>query len=200
MQALAIAQKNMLATTERRVEAVEREQKAALNRFLADVEKRAYRIAYLGTSQREEALDIVQDAMFGFARRYVNKPQEQWPPLFYKVLNSRLYDWYRRNAVRRRWMTLTGRVDDNDRDPVESAPDVDGRDPSGMLVGSETADALDVAVAALPQRQRQAFLLRTWEGFSVAETSVAMGCGQGSVKTHLSRAMSALRKTMTEHR
>jgi len=166
----------------------------SLNRFLKSVEKRAYHMALMGTSHREDALDVVQDAMLRFARAYARKPAAQWPPLFYKVLNSRLTDWYRRRAVRRRWGGWLSPVGpDGKGDAMANVPDPVAMDPERELQSNELGSALRSALNRLPIRQRQAFLLRTWEGFSVAETATAMGCGQGSVKTHLSRAMASMR-------
>lgn len=172
----------------------------ALDEFLKHVERRALRMAELATSNRDEALDLVQDAMFGFVRHYAGKPQADWAPLFYRVLDSRLNDWHRRRQVRGRWLaTWLHGGDDDETDAVAQAPDVNDPGPLLRLAGSEAAQALDAALAALPLRQRQAFLLRVWEGFDVAATARAMRCSDGSVKTHLSRALAALRRALEEY-
>lgn len=172
----------------------------ALEEFLGNTQRRALRMAELATGSRDEALDLVQDAMFGFVRHYGAKPQAEWAPLFYRVLDSRLNDWHRRRHVRGRWLTtwLQGGEDD-EVDGIAQAPDANDPGPLSRLAGSEAAHALDAALAALPLRQRQAFLLRVWEGFDVATTARAMRCSDGSVKTHLSRALAALRRTLEDY-
>lgn len=165
--------------------------------FLASVEKRAFQMARMATGHREEAFDIVQDAMLGWVRRYRHKPEALWKPLFYRVLGSRISDWRRRRRVRDRFRTWFGRGsrngDDIDGDPIERLPDPAAADPADRLVVDHAARALETALGTLPLRQRQAFLLRAWEGLSVRETAQAMQCSQGSVKTHYARALAALR-------
>jgi RNA polymerase sigma-70 factor (ECF subfamily) len=173
----------------------------ALDTFLKTVERRALRMAELATGQRDEALDLVQDAMFGFVRHYAQKPAAEWAPLFYRVLDSRLNDWHRRRQVRSRWLAVFTRDPDADdeADEIAQAPDLTEPGPLLRLSGGEAARDLDAALRRLPLRQRQAFLLRVWEGLDVAETALAMGCSEGSVKTHLSRALNALRQALEDH-
>jgi RNA polymerase sigma-70 factor (ECF subfamily) len=172
----------------------------SLDRFLRTVERRALRMAEFAAGSREEALDLVQDAMFGFVRHYADKPEAEWAPLFYRVLDSRLNDWHRRRQVRTRWLDALVRPGDDDaQDPLAQVADTDDPGPLLRLAGSQAATALDAALTALPLRQRQAFLLRVWEGFDVATTAATMRCSEGSVKTHLSRALSALRRRLEEH-
>lgn len=167
---------------------------AALDRFLKEVERRALRMAELGTGHREDALEIVQDAMLGFVRRYADKPAADWAPLFYRVLDSRLLDFHRRNTVRRRWrLWLSPADEDGDGDPLAQVADPVEPGPDRRCADGELRVRLDAALRALPLRQRQAFLLRIWEGLDVADTATAMRCSDGSVKTHLSRALAALR-------
>jgi RNA polymerase sigma-70 factor (ECF subfamily) len=171
----------------------------ALDEFLKAIERRALRMAELATASRDEALDLVQDAMFGFVRHYADKPAVDWTPLFYRVLDNRINDWYRRRQVRSRWIGAFLRDPDNDADDqLEQAPDSADPGPLLRLAGSQAALALDAALRALPHRQRQAFLLRLWEGLDVAGTAAAMRCSEGSVKTHLSRALTALRRALEE--
>lgn len=171
-----------------------------LDQFLKSVERRALRMAELATGNRDEALDLVQDAMFGFARHYAGKPAADWAPLFYRVLDSRLNDWHRRRSVRSRWLAVWTRNDDDDEhDEIAQAPDTNDPGPVLRLAGNEAAQALDAALANLPLRQRQAFLLRVWEGFDVAATASTMRCSEGSVKTHLSRALAALRRALEDY-
>lgn len=183
-----------------RVEAVDTNQRA-LDTFLRGVERRALRMAELACGNRDDALDIVQDAMCSFVKNYSSKPQTDWAPLFHRVLDSRLNDFHRRRNVRGRWLAVFDRKRDDDDvfDPVEQAEDAQEPGPLLRLAGSEAGKALDAALKTLPLRQRQAFLLRMWEGFDVATTAQVMVCSEGSVKTHLSRALSALRRELEDH-
>ena len=177
------------------------QQEQQLNRFLAGVERRALRIAEFGVRDRDEALDLVQDAMIKLVRNYGDRNSDEWTPLFYRILQNGVRDWHRRQAVRNRVMVWFGRGkrDDEDYDIVASAPDPIGRSPDEELQNSEAMDSLENAVHALPPRQREAFMLRTFEGLDVAGTAAAMGCSQGSVKTHYSRAIHSLRGSLREH-
>lgn len=179
--------------------ALQKEQQ--LNRFLAEVERRALRIAEIGVRDRDEALDLVQDAMIKLARKYADRSSDEWPPLFYRILQNGVRDWHRRQAVRNRvmaWFPRSSR-DDETYDAVAAAPDPAGRSPDEQLANDEAMSSLELAVGALPARQREAFMLRTFEGLDVADTAAAMGCSQGSVKTHYSRAIHSLRATLEEH-
>jgi RNA polymerase sigma-70 factor (ECF subfamily) len=170
----------------------------SLNRFLAGAERRALVIAELSTRNREEALDLVQDAMLAFVRRYTHKPQDQWPPLFHRVLQNRIRDWARRTRVRRRWRVClqpdSGPADT--ADPIQTLPDPRGVLPEDAADRQAAMQALLRAIGDLPERQRQAVLLRIWEGLDVAATALAMGCSGGSVKTHLSRGLARLRERL----
>jgi len=171
-----------------------------LDQFLKSVERRALRMAEFATGNRDEALDLVQDAMFGFVRHYAAKPVPDWAPLFYRVLDSRLNDWHRRRSVRGRWLAAWNRdADDGANDAIAQAPDANDPGPLSRLAGGQAAQALESALRRLPLRQRQTFLLRVWEGFDVATTASTMRCSQGSVKTHLSRALAALRRELEDH-
>jgi len=177
------------------------QQEQQLNRFLAEVERRALRIAEIGVRDRDDALDLVQDAMIKLVRKYGDRSSAEWTPLFYRILQNSVRDWHRRQAVRNRVMVWFGRgcSDDDEYDAVAAAPDPIGRSPDEELQNSEAMDSLELAVGNLPARQREAFMLRTFEGLDVAGTAVAMGCSEGSVKTHYSRAIHSLRETLGEH-
>jgi RNA polymerase sigma-70 factor (ECF subfamily) len=180
------------------VQALQRE--TEFNRFFADVEKRALRIAEISIRDRDEALDLVQDAMIRLARSYSDRPEDEWTPLFYRILQNRIRDWQRKQVVRNRVMVWFGRGnEENDYDPVASAPDPGGRTPDESLESAEAMATLESAIGELPARQREAFMLRTFEGLDVAATATAMGCSEGSVKTHYSRAVHSLRETLGEH-
>lgn len=180
------------------VDTLQRE--ARLNRFFAGVEKRALRIAEISIRDRDEALDLVQDAMIKLARKYADRPDEEWTPLFYRILQNRIRDWQRRLTVRNRVMVFFGGSrEDEDFDPIQAAPDLAGRSPDQELQSDEAMESLERALGQLPARQREAFMLRTFEGLNVKNTAAAMGCGEGSVKTHYSRAVHSLRDTLGEH-
>lgn len=169
-----------------------------LDGFLRDVERRALVIAELATRDREEALDIVQDSMLAFVDRYANHDADEWAPLFHRVLQNRIRDWHRRQQVRRRWRVWLNRDDEDEVDPLETAPDPRARTPEQEVALAAAGDALLAALESLPARQQQAFLLRIWEGLDVAETARAMGCSEGSVKTHYFRAVHALKGRLGE--
>lgn len=175
------------------------ESRARLEHFLAGVERRALRMAQFATSNRDEALDIVQDAMLALARNYGARAPDEWGPLFQRILQSRIRDWYRRRHTQHRWLAWLRTNDDDDEDPLAALPDPDARRPEEQLGHTRAGVALEAALGALPLRQQQAFLLRTWEGLDVAATAAAMGCSQGSVKTHYSRAVHTLRAQLEDH-
>lgn len=171
-----------------------------LNQFLAGVERRALRIAEIATRDRDEALDLVQDAMIKLVNNYARRDEAEWMPLFYRILQNGTRDWHRRQKVRRRVMVWFGRdAEDDERDPIAQAPDPAGRTPDEQLQSGETMQRLERAVRELPARQREAFMLRTFEGLDVAGTAVAMACSEGSVKTHYSRAVHTLRENLGDY-
>jgi RNA polymerase sigma-70 factor (ECF subfamily) len=171
---------------------------ASLDEFLAGVERRAFRLAELALGQREDALDAVQDSMIKLMQ-YRHRPAEEWPPLFWSILRRQLTDRHRRNAVRQRVLGFFGRSDDARESVIEAWPDPHA-DPARRFADQSAWQALGRALRALPARQRECFLLRELQGLSVAETAAAMGCSDGSVKTHLSRAIGALRAHMEDWR
>jgi RNA polymerase sigma-70 factor (ECF subfamily) len=181
--------------------AVSRPVAATIEAFLASVERRAWRVAEIALHDSDEALDAVQDAMLRLVRHYSGKPAEEWPPLFWGILRRRITDLQRRRTVRNRILVWTGRAtnEDDEELPAWEAPDI-GPDPSRALASRQAHAAMSAAVRALPRRQQQAFLLRVLEGLNVADTAKAMGCSAGSVKTHLSRAMDALRSKLEDWR
>jgi RNA polymerase sigma-70 factor (ECF subfamily) len=165
----------------------------ALEQFLSSVEKRAFKIAQLGLRNDDDALDAVQDAMMKLVQSYASRRAEEWPPLFYRILTNGIRDMQRRRTVRGRIMAwLPVRVDEDDADPIAEAPSPDAG-PARRLELDEAIGALETAIAELPRRQQQAFLLRNFEGLDVSETASAMGCSEGSVKTHYFRALETLR-------
>src|SRR3984885_14637448 len=184
----------------------------ALNQFLAGVELKAFKIAQAALRHEDDALDAVQDAMLQLARAYADRPAEEWRPLFYRILENRIRDMQRRRTVRGRviaWLPFRGDDEDEEPDPIAQAPSPEpqplprlelhgamgaqegalGDAPRGKparrrLELEEAMVALARALGELPRRQQQAFMLRTPEGLDVAQTAPAIGCSEGSVKTH----------------
>ena len=175
------------------------EQIADLDGFLRQVEASAFRIALISVRDTDEALDIVQDTMMRFAARYATRPSAEWRPLFFRILKNRIRDWARRRAVRQRVMSFFSGQQTDDPDPVAAAPGPRSDDPSVEAEGDEAMLALEAALRQLSQRQREVFMLRNFENLDVAETAVAMGVSDGSVKTHYSRAVARLRELLGEH-
>jgi RNA polymerase sigma-70 factor (ECF subfamily) len=174
--------------------------RAEIEAFLRDVEARAYRIALVHIRDRDEALDIVQDAMIRLVQRYSNRPSDEWAPLFYRILQNRIRDVQRRRAVRSRVLSFFGgTASEEEHDPLVEAPAPRGENPLEQVTSDDAMRALERALNALPQRQREAFTLRNFEGLDVAQTALAMSCTEGSVKTHYSRAVHRLRVVLSEH-
>ena len=172
-----------------------------LSGFLAEVERRAFKQAMFAVRNEESALDIVQDSMLKLSERYGDRPTEELPLLFQRILQNTIRDYYRRQKVRSTWTTLLstlggGEGGDEDSDPLETllaegaedSPDT----PHGRLLQTQVIAIIEQEVGKLPLRQRQAFLMRYWEDMDIAETAFAMGCSEGSVKTHCSRATHTL--------
>jgi RNA polymerase sigma-70 factor (ECF subfamily) len=176
------------------------EQQHSLDRFLAGVEKRAFRMAVLATSNQDEAFDIVQDAMLKLVENYSEKAETELAPLFFCILQSRIKDWYRRSSVRNRFRSWLGSDDEDDEvDALDQLEDTNARSPDDILAARGGIAALDAALKLLPLRQQQVFLLRAWEGLDVKQTAKAMQCAEGSVKTHYSRALATLRGKLGDH-
>lgn len=169
-----------------------------LAQFLAEVERRAFKQAVFAVRDEHLALDLVQDAMLRLAEKYAQKPAAELPLLFQRILQNAIRDHYRRQKVRSLWTTLLsslqGRDGDEERDPLDTLEVEQGRTlrPAEQLERSQVLALIEQGLESLPARQREAFLLRYWEELDVSETARAMGCSQGSVKTHCSRATHAL--------
>ena len=173
----------------------------SLDAFLAQVERRAFRLAEMSLGHREDAMDAVQDAMLRLVRNYRDKPAQEWTPLFWGILRRRIVDLQRRRKVRSivvGWLG-GGRDDDGDELPAWEPAD-NGPGPLDRLQDAQSYEDMAAAVRKLPRRQQEAFMLRVLEGLDVAETAQAMGCSEGSVKTHLSRAMHNLRDQLEDWR
>ena len=161
--------------------------------FLAGIEARAFRIASIALANEADALDAVQEAMIRLARRYGGRPEADWAPLFHRILTNSIRDSLRRRRVRSRWVMPFGA----DSSGEDASPWPETIDPDGdALAGMEAEEAWRVlaeGLRALPDRQREAFVLRALEGLDVVHCAEAMGCSEGSVKTHYFRAVQALR-------
>jgi RNA polymerase sigma-70 factor (ECF subfamily) len=172
-----------------------------LDRFLAEIERRAFRMAQVALRDADDAMDVVQDAMLKLARNYASKPSAEWRPLFYRILENGIRDLQRRRTVRNRFMAwLPASKEDPDQeaqDPLENVADGGAGAPE-LLMRDQAMVKLEASLRGLPARQREAFMLRNFEGLDVADTARAMGCSQGSVKTHYSRAVHALREQLGE--
>lgn len=173
-----------------------------LSDFLKSIERRAFKRTVFAVRDDDAALDVVQDAMIRLSEKYADRPAAELPLLFQRILSNATMDWFRRQKVRNSVLVNMSEFepagDDGDFDLLEMLESVDG-----ALGAESAADSVGRAqilllieeqVAQLPTRQREAFLLRYWEELDVAETAAVMGCSEGSVKTHCSRAVHALAK------
>jgi RNA polymerase sigma-70 factor (ECF subfamily) len=179
-----------------------------LEDFLGATERRAFKQAFYAVRNEEVALDLVQDAMTRLVERYADRPREELPPLFQRILQNVIYDHFRREKVRKLWGTLVSSFVPADAEPGDESDPLDFIEAEPGTGAGESADStaerqqllgiIEDEIARLPDRQREAFLLRYWEEFDVAETAALMGCSEGSVKTHCSRATRALARALRE--
>ncbi len=167
------------------------------------MERRAYKHALFAVRDQHAALDIVQDAMLKLAEKYGGKPAEAFPLLFQRILQNTIRDYYRRQKVRHAWMTLFSVFQgkhEEEFDPLDILEDKDNNTapsvPDDSLQQKQTMQLVEQALTNLPARQREAFLLRYWEGLDTSEAAAVMGCTEGSVKTHCSRATHALAEAL----
>ena len=175
-----------------------------LTDFLKSVEKRAWKRAVYAVRDEDAALDIVQDAMIRLAEKYADRPPAELPLLFQRIVSNATMDWFRRqkvrNAVVRNFSEFEGPGEDADFDLLETLQSLgssaETESAADSVSRAQILQSIDEEVARLPARQREAFLLRYWEDLDVAETAASMGCSQGSVKTHCSRAVHALAKAL----
>lgn len=171
-----------------------------IDRFLASVERKAFRMAEIATGNADDALDIVQETMMALVKNYADRSEQEWSALFQRILQSKIYDHHRKHSVRERvrgWLSLAKNDDDcEEGDPLQQAADPVDTNPLKAVKSEQATEQLIRALRLLPLRQRQAFMLRAWEGLSSKETAMAMQCSEGSVKTHYSRAMASLRQQL----
>ena len=178
-----------------------------LSDFLAQVERRAFKQTAYAVRDDHAALDIVQDAMMKLAEKYATRPISEFPMLFQRILQNTMRDYWRRQKVRNIWTTLLSSFsvigdDGEESDPLETIGSANGdilNEPSAQLEQRQTMALIEDALSKLPTRQREAFVMRYWEDMDVAETAAAMGCSQGSVKTHCSRAVRTMATTLEKH-
>lgn len=168
--------------------------------FLKSIERHAFRIALFSCSNQDDALDLVQDAMCKFVEKYADKPEGERKALFYKILQNKIRDFYRKESVRSRWRIWLGGYSESDNaEPLEQLADPEGQTPERETGNRQIFDHLQRELKNLSLKQQQIFLLRAWEGLSVRETAVAMSCSEGTVKTHYFRATEHLRKKLGDH-
>ena len=174
---------------------------ARLNNFLQGIEQRAFITARLATQHEDEALDIVQDAMYKLVEKYAYRSETEWGALFHTILHSRINDWHRRQQVRNRWQVWFKTNEDEDDAPVleEQVAQTLFAEPEAASLQAELNEVLYNAIGKLPLRQQQVVLLRLWEGYDIAATARIMQCAEGSVKTHLSRALANLRDLLGDY-
>ncbi|WP_461482680.1 RNA polymerase sigma factor, partial [Porticoccus sp.] len=168
-------------------------------------ERRAYGMALTALGDREDALDVVQEAMTQLVVSYADRPDGQWRPLFYRILQNKITDLQRRKTLQGRfrgWLSRFRNSEDGmetEEDPLDAVPGPLNTAPHQQHELGRQMLVLKEALLALPARQQQAFMLRCWEGLDTAETATAMKCSEGSVKTHYSRAIHSLRETLGDH-
>jgi RNA polymerase sigma-70 factor (ECF subfamily) len=171
-----------------------------LDAFLASVEQRAYRTALFTTKKSQDALDIVQDAMMQLVQYYRNKAAQDWPLLFHRILQNRIMDWHRSQQKQKRFFWQSTANDTDDENATDEILQIAAEDhewnPAELISRAQNVERVIKAVDALPLRQRQAFLLRAWEGFDVEQTAQVMECTAGSVKTHYFRAVQRLQELL----
>lgn len=175
-----------------------------LSAFLTGVERRAFKQVMFTVRNEAAALDIVQDAMLKLAEHYSERPENELPLLFTRILQNATHDYFRRLKLQTTWFTLFSSLtpaDEPDADPLETLEALEGSEKAesaaDKLERNQVVAAIEEEISKLPTRQREAFILRYWEEFDVAETAAAMGCSEGSIKTHCSRAVHTLSKALS---
>lgn len=168
----------------------------SLNTFLASVEHDAYRLALAACHDANDAVDLVQDAMLTLVKKYRNHPESEWAPLFHRILQNRIRDWFRRQTVQHTLLRWTGLGDT--REQIEQIESPACNNPETSASTDEALATIESAIRHLPYRQQQVFLLRSWKEWSVLETAHAMSISPSSVKTHHARALATLRTLLSE--
>lgn len=187
----------MITTTIKQIPIESMDNTAQLNQFFIAHEKKAYAIAFMSLKNQEDALDVVQDVMIKFVQKYSNKEESCWQALFYRMINNRVTDFHRANTKKKSLFSFLTNQDE--QETVIDIEDTQQIDIVNQINNEMTISHLQAALNDLPTRQLQSFMCRIWEGLSVAETAQSMKCSQGSVKTHLFRALSHLRSKVNTH-
>jgi RNA polymerase sigma-70 factor (ECF subfamily) len=161
-----------------------------LNRFFIEHEKKAYTLAFMSLKNQDDALDVLQDVMIKFVEKYKHKQYQVWAPLFYRMVQNRITDFHRKKTQKNKYFSFFSNEDENHIENIadENLPTIISMIDSHMKINN-----LQNALETLSTRQLQAFMCRIWEGLSVSQTAQSMKCSQGSVKTHLFRAVKQLK-------
>lgn len=170
-----------------------------LDEFFIQQQQQAYKMAYVLTSNRDDALELVQDSMLKLVQSYAHKPAEEWTLLFYRILQNRIRDFHRRQGIRQLFHAfLPASEDKTEHEPIQIA-DSQQNQPDNELQQTHTLTQISAALKTLPLRQQQTFLLRAWQEFSTREAAFALSISEGSIKTHYSRAVAQLRHLLKEN-
>ena len=164
-----------------------------LNDFFITHEKKAFSIAFISLKNHDDALDVVQDVMVKFVEKYKHKKCDTWTSIFYRMIQNRITDFHRKNTQQKKYFKLFYLEDSNEIDEIK---DVNYTSSLKQIEQNMQIEHLQSALQNLPTRQLQAYICRIWEGLSVKETAKSMKCSQGSVKTHLFRALKQLKNEM----
>lgn len=166
-----------------------------LDKFLQNVERRAFRIAQVATKSDADALDIVQDTMIKLASKYGDRDESEWRPLFFRILENSIMDWHRKETVMRKiFFWKKDKEECENTDSVINEEHTHSHDGEAELISDQLGKHLLKHIVELPLKQQQCFMLRSWEGLSIKETAEAMNINENSVKTHYSRAIDKLKK------
>jgi RNA polymerase sigma-70 factor (ECF subfamily) len=167
-----------------------------LDLFFRECQKQAYSIVYINIKKKSDSLDVIQNTMIAFVKHYKLKPESQWRPLFFKVLQNKINDHFRAN---KKWMHLFVSQSEEDRQEKNKQLKIAEKEtPIKNFEANEIYKKVSQAISGLPERQKQVVIYRLWQGFSVYETANIMKVSQGSIKTHLSRALTNLKGQLGE--
>lgn len=164
-----------------------------LDDFFKQQQTQAFKMAYVMTQNKDDALELVQDSMLRLVRSYARKPSNEWKMLFYRILQNCIRDFHRRQGIRKLFSVFSSSEDHDENELINEAQDLQQHNPQQQLEQSSDLMRIMKALNTLPLRQQQTFLLRAWQQFSVSETADTLCISQGSVKTHYSRALNRLR-------
>ena len=167
-----------------------------LDEFLSQQQQQAYKMAYVLTHNRDDALELVQDSMLKLVQHYAHKPPAEWTLLFYRILQNRIRDFHRRQAMRNLLHFFQPSSDDNEQELPDNTVPTNQPQPDKVFEQSDSIKRITEALKTLPLRQQQTFLLRAWQEFSTREAAFTLSISEGSIKTHYSRALAQLRKLL----